>query len=197
MTLNEYLAAIYSAEFVSNVNLASGDATAFSIVLSSPQVREFVGSARKEPSIIGQVLREIRAISQRPIDPRYQSPHDVPLLALLIAVEQAAPRATQLAGLLVQRAPQTWWAARHAQRVLAERAPNAAATFDTPPTSISSPHEILLIAAGDARNGSFLVAHAISRTPLSGSFPTEHVRQAYASSSTKADFKEVGRAAVP
>jgi len=116
--LNRIIFKLKSDEFSVKVNLASGFSTALALIYADSGVREAVKLCRKNIQLVGSLLDHIREICLRSVDPRYESPWDSMLAALLVVVEEADPSSIEYAASLVHRAPQIWWARKLASKLL-------------------------------------------------------------------------------
>ncbi|MBU0652976.1 MAG: hypothetical protein KKG96_08855 [Proteobacteria bacterium] len=116
--LNKIISRLKSDEFSVKINLASGFSTAVAIVYADASVAEAIRLCRENIQLVGILLNEIREICLRSVDPRYESPWDSLLAALLIIVKEADLLSVEFASSLVQRAPQIWWARRLATQML-------------------------------------------------------------------------------
>lgn len=118
MTWEQALSEIESYELASNLNVVSSMRSFFGVVAKEPVVLELyrymceLGDAREG------VLGRIHDLSDRPVDRRYENPHDTPLAILLWLTRFAAPDYVEMAADLVDRAPQCWYAKKFARRIL-------------------------------------------------------------------------------
>lgn len=107
-----------SPEFIHRVSVASSLSRALVLAATDPQVIRLAQSARRE-----LLLERIDDLSSRAIEFRYESPYDVPLLGLLVAVWMKAGSTqapfSRWAARRAREAPNTDWTGRAADDVLA------------------------------------------------------------------------------
>jgi hypothetical protein len=108
-------------EFAARVNVASDPRTALTIAQADPVTQELLASVQKAPASQSTLLERIAFLAKQEIDPRFMSPWDTALLALISIVQTVAPFAAGYAARLALRAPNTFWAAKFAMEVLTER----------------------------------------------------------------------------
>lgn len=103
-------------EFSAAIGTASSLDIAVRLVRLHPLIRDILSV--RGGNVVETVVRRILQIVDRTVDPRFESPWDTPLLALLVLVDLKSPGTARLIASAIERSPQTAWAREFAQRVL-------------------------------------------------------------------------------
>lgn len=127
---------VESHDFASAIKVASSVASAKRIAQRHPVVRALIERVREEPWRAEAVIQRARDLSERPVDPRYESPWDAALFALLIVLEESAPTSVQAVAARTASAPQTYLAGRLAHELLARPTSSDTAVGEYVPVQI-------------------------------------------------------------
>ena len=116
--LEDLLRTLESHEFAARVNLGSNLSTVRRIIRSDATTKALRKACEEDDKTLEQLLENVRRLTARSVDPRYESPWDAALTAHLILLSDLDSASAHLAAAMVQRAPRTWWAHREASEIL-------------------------------------------------------------------------------
>ena len=114
------LSYLESHEFAAFVGVASDARTLSQAILSHASARLILEKCRSDKSLLSEVLVRVAALTNQSIDPRYESPWDTALTALLIISSAVDPHTGYAAASMASKAPGTWWTAKIANTVLTQ-----------------------------------------------------------------------------
>jgi hypothetical protein len=109
---------VESIELDTLVNVASDLATALRAATSYPAIGALVRACEDDPSLTVYAYARLEDLCHRSIDSHYVSPYDSAILAVLFMLNQCEPFAVAAAAAAALQAPNTYWAARFAGRLL-------------------------------------------------------------------------------
>lgn len=111
MTLSDLLAYFESPDFVSKLELASGQRTFLTILGSDAHYLELRERLRRDINAVRKVLSRIKRLTSLSYDQRYANPHDVPLAVFTLALS-AIPSYGEVAADFLRSARDIWWASK-------------------------------------------------------------------------------------
>ena len=120
MSWEEALTEIGSHAFAAKLNVVSSMRDFFSAASKEHSVIELLGEMRASGELREEVVGRIYDLSRLKVDPRYENPLDTSLATLLwmTYLSSREPDILQNAAVLVDRAPQCWYAKKLARRLL-------------------------------------------------------------------------------
>lgn len=116
--LDELLRELGETSFSVRVNVASSHAAVRVIIASDALVLKIVAICKKDRFAIGVVADYGRSLSSRAVDPRYESPWDAALTAVLVILQTLDWSIARATAHFVSKAPQTWWARRESAAII-------------------------------------------------------------------------------
>ncbi len=103
---------IESSEYSVMVNISSSYTTARNVVLRELQVEKFIKQCHGDPHLVNRVMDRIDILRAAPVDPNFESPHDVALFTYLVILQHVHRPSCRSASFKIARTPNLWWAQR-------------------------------------------------------------------------------------
>lgn len=130
VNIDELLDELEKSEFSAKINIASDLKTARAIIEADETISHLIDACKASEQNQAIVVNRIKRLASIDIDSRYESPWDAVLTALVLVIDSVNSKFIDLAELMAQRAPQTWWARQLTNNLIWQREEQLNAYFD-------------------------------------------------------------------
>ena len=148
MTLQEVLEAIENRETAVRLNVANDWRAFYRGILGSPEVRA-LDRFLALPATADAVLKRVRSLAEREIDPRYENMWDVALTIYVVMLMRRNPVVGRMALQVAQGARQCWWVYQAARRLPDGLMPRISSGSSSAPPPYPYDTTILRVSEGD------------------------------------------------
>lgn len=114
------LDSIEDPKFMADVGVVSGTTQFIRTLTRHPYLNNLMDVMARDPATINEVLGRLKSLASKPVPADQESPSDIPMAALLVALASTNDKGAQLAAAeSASRAPQTFWAHKCAEALRA------------------------------------------------------------------------------